>query len=199
MATTASTSTSSTAEGVAHQIAARPNRELRQELLTMLAEDQAVRTGVAPPGDDRTADELFAEWDSVDSSNSARMGEILDEFGWPGWSMVGEDGAEAAWVLIQHADLQPDLQKRGLALLEAAVAADDASRGDLAYLTDRVLVAEGKPQIYGTQVSIDADGAITPRTPIEDEANVDARRAEAGLGALDAYYEEIRTAVEESP
>jgi hypothetical protein len=49
-------------------------------------------------------------------------------------------------VLIQHADLQPDLQKQGLALLEAAVAADDASPGDLAYLTDRVLVAEGKPR-----------------------------------------------------
>jgi hypothetical protein len=48
-------------------------------------------------------------------------------------------------------------------------------------------------------VSIDADGTITPRTPIEDEANVDARRAEAGLGTLDAYYEEIWTAVEESP
>jgi hypothetical protein len=146
VATTASTSTSTTAEGVAHQIAARPDPELRHELLAMLAEDQAVRTGVTPPGDDRTADELFADWDSVDAANSARMREILDEFGWPGWSMVGEDEAEAAWVLIQHADLQPDLQKQGLALLEAAVAADDASPGDLAYLTDRVLVAEGKPR-----------------------------------------------------
>ena len=55
------------------------------------------------------------------------MEEILDEYGWPGWSLVGEDGALAAWVLIQHADLRLPLQKRGLALLTAAVAANDAA------------------------------------------------------------------------
>ncbi len=164
----------------------------------MMAEDQAVRTGIAQPGDDRSADELFAAWDSVDAANAARMREVIDEFGWPGWSLVGEDGAEAAWVLIQHADFHLDLQKQGLALLEAAVAAGDASPGDLAYLTDRVLVAEGKPQVYGTQVSIE-DGIVTPRTPIEDEENVDVRRAEAGLGTLEEYYEELRIMVEESP
>ena len=85
-----------------------------------------------------------------------------------------------------------------LALLEATVAVDDASPGDLAYLIDRVLVAEGKPQLYGTQVSIE-DGIVTPRTPIADEANVDARRAAAGLGLLEEYYEELRTMVAESP
>jgi hypothetical protein len=43
-----------------HQIVAEPHPELRQELLEMMVEDQAVGTGIAPPGDDRTADELFA-------------------------------------------------------------------------------------------------------------------------------------------
>jgi hypothetical protein len=184
---------------VEHVLAASPNPELREELLAMMAEDQAVRTGVAPPGDDRTADELFAAWPQVDADNALRMAEILDEFGWPGWSLVGEDGALAAWVLIQHADFNLDLQKRGLALMREAVAADDADPSDLAYLIDRVLVAEGKPQVYGTQLSVDEDGEVTPRTPIEDEANVDARRAEMGLGTLEAYYEEFREAVEAEP
>lgn len=179
-----------------HRIAASPNAELRDELLTMMAEDQAVRTGVAPPGDDRTAEELFDAWPQVDADNALRMAEILDDFGWPGWSLVGEDGAFAAWLLIQHADFNLDLQKRGLALLRAAVEADDADPSDLAYLIDRVLVAEGKPQIYGTQLGVDADGEITPRTPIEDEANVDARRADMGLGTLEDYYDEFRESME---
>lgn len=179
-----------------HRIAASQNAELRDELLTMMAEDQAVRTGVAPPGDDRTAEELFDAWPQVDADNALRMAEILDEFGWPGWSLVGEDGAFAAWLLIQHADFNLDLQKRGLALLRAAVEADDADPSDLAYLIDRVLVAEGKPQIYGTQLGVDADGEITPRTPIEDEANVDARRADMGLGTLEDYYDEFRESME---
>ena len=182
-----------------HEIAASPNAKLREELLAMMAEDQAVRTGVAPPGDDRTAEELFDAWPQVDADNALRMREIMDEFGWPGWSLVGEDGALAAWVLIQHADHNLDLQKRGLAMMQAAVEADDADPSDLAYLVDRVRVAQGLPQVYGTQLGVDAEGQIAPRTPIEDEANVDARRAAAGLGTLEEYYEEFTEAMETDP
>ena len=69
---------------IPHEVAATPDDGLREELLAMLAEDQAVRTGIPLPGDDRTAEELFADMDDVDERNSARMREILDEFGWPG-------------------------------------------------------------------------------------------------------------------
>lgn len=168
---------------------------LREELLEMLVQDQAVRTGVAPPGDDRTTDELFAAMDAVDEHNQARLAEIFNEHGWPGWSLVGEDGSTAAWAIVQHADLDLAFQERGMALLTEAVAAGDASAGDLAYLTDRVLVAKGEPQEYGTQWGgVDADGNPMPSTPIRDEANVDARRAEAGLSTLAEYLEELTTA-----
>lgn len=187
--TSAAIDTTSVEKG--HRLAAEIDQDLRAELLERMAEDQAVRTGIAPPGDNRSSEELFAAMSEVDAENSIRMREILDEFGWPGWSLVGRDGAEAAWVLVQHADLDLDLQKRGLELLEAAVAEGDASPGDLAYLTDRILVAEGKPQIYGTQIAIDENGVIAPRTPIEDEENVDARRKAMGLGTLDEYYAEL--------
>lgn len=187
--------TSSTTPYV-HVVAASPNPELRDELLAMMAEDQAVRTGVPPPGDDRTPEELSAAWADVDASNALRMREILDEHGWPGWSLVGEDGALAAWVLIQHADFNLDLQRRGLEMLTAAVEAGDASPGDLAYLVDRVRVAEGRPQVYGTQVQMGPDGEPMPRTPIEDPENVDARRAEAGLPTLAEYYAEMRAIME---
>ena len=168
--------------------------ELRAELLAMLAEDQAVRTGVAPPGDDRTADELFAAMDAVDAANTARVVEIFDAHGWPGWDLVGEDGSTAAWAIVQHADLRPDVQRRGLELLRTAVAAGDASPGDLAYLEDRVLVAAGEPQVYGTQWQTDATGSLVPRTPIADPAAVDERRARAGLATIAEYLEELETA-----
>ena len=81
-------------------------------------------------------------------------------------------------------------------LLTEAVAAGDASKGDLAYLTDRVLVAKGEEQEYGTQWGgVDADGNPQPSTPIRDAANVDARRAEAGLSTLAEYLEEFKAAV----
>jgi len=168
---------------------------LRAELLEMLVQDQAVRTGIAPPGDDRTVDELFAAMDEVDEHNQMRLGEIFDEHGWPGWALVGEEGSTAAWAIVQHADLDLAFQERGLALLSEAVAAGDASKGDLAYLTDRVLVAKGEEQEYGTQWGgVDADGNPQPSTPIRDAVNVDARRAEAGLSTLAEYLEELTTA-----
>lgn len=164
---------------------------LREELLAMLTLDQAVRTGTAPPGDDRTPDELTAAWDETDRAHNARMIEILDRYGWPGWTLVGGDGAFAAWVLVQHADLDLPLQRRGLELMQAAVDAGDADPSDLAYLVDRVRVAEGEPQVYGTQWGSDASGEPEPRTPIEDPAGVDDRRASVGLGTIEAYLEEL--------
>ena len=181
-------------EPIPHTPATAIDEALREELLARMAEDQAVRTGIAPPGDDRTADELFGQMGAVDRENTARMEEILEERGWPGWSLVGEDGSTAAWALVQHADLNPELQEQALAYLMGAVEADDASAGDLAYLIDRVRVANGLTQVYGTQIGPGPDGDLAPRTPVEDPVNVDARRAEAGLGTLEEYYDEIREA-----
>src|SRR3546814_13780913 len=104
----------------------------------MLEADQQVRS------------DMDADWDAVDVSNQERLAEIFDEHGWPGWSLVGQDGSTAAWAIVQHADLDLDFQRRGQELLEAAVDAGAASPGALAYLHDRVLVAEGQPQVYGT-------------------------------------------------
>ena len=72
-----------------------------------------------------------------------------------------------------------------------AVAAGDADPSDHAYLVDRVRVARGEPQVYGTQWGSDEQGAPEPRTPIEDEPMVDVRRAAVGLGTLDAYLAEL--------
>ena len=76
------------------------------------------------------------------------------------------------------------------ALLTEAVAQKEAQADHLAYLTDRVLVAEGQPQRYGTQFYTDK-GELKPR-PIEDEANVDARRKEVGLPPLAEYARQLR-------
>ena len=160
---------------------------LRAELLAMAEEDQEIREYVASnfrPGESLDP-EVGRRWARIDAANTARMQEIVAEHGWPGRSLVGEDGAGAAFLLVQHADQKPEFQKQCLPLLAAAVQAGEASPRDLAYLTDRVRVAEGRPQVYGTQIGY-AGGVPSP-LPMEDEANVDARRASVGLGPLSEY------------
>lgn len=124
------------------------------------------------------------EMHGVDAKHTARMKAIVARHGWPLRSMVGDDGAVAAWLLVQHADLDPEFQRRCLELMQAAPPGE-TNRQNVAYLTDRVLVNEGKKQLYGTQFWL-VRGELVPR-PIEAEAELDQRRKSVGLSSMNEY------------
>ncbi len=157
--------------------------ELRKELLKRMKEDQRIRMEEKPD---------FDEWKKIDADNTAWMKTVIDKYGWPTNSMVGEDGALAAFLMTQHADADLEFQKRCFELMKKAVEQKDYSAAHLAYLTDRIRVAEGKPQVYGTQFFSEPGGEPRPR-PIEDEANVDKRRAEVGLPPLAEYAAQMKS------
>lgn len=159
--------------------------ELAAELTRMADEDQRVRKSLPPNASAPSAFDWprAMEMARIDVANTDRLREIVDEHGWPGRSLVGAEGAEHAWLLAQHASMQLDFQRRVLKLLAAAVADGEATPRQLAYLTDRVRMLEGKEQIYGTQYIRDENGHRVP-FPIEDAAHVDQRRAEVGLAPL---------------
>ena len=134
--------------------------------------------------------ELTAQLDATIRDNTEWLGGIIQEWGWPGRSLVGDDGADVAWLLAQHSDHDPTLQRRCLDLLAVAADCGDASPSNLAYLTDRVLLKERGTQVYGTQFTSGASGP-EPR-PIEDPEGVDERRAAIGLRPLTEYAELFR-------
>ncbi len=147
---------------------------LRTELLRRVEKDQVARKA-------RDVDGMR----EADAENLPWLKAVVAERGWPGASVVGTDGANGAWLLAQHADADPAFQRRCLGLLAAAVEAGEATRQQLAYLTDRVLLAEGKQQEYGTQVTA-RGGRWVPRN-LRDPDGVDARRAAAGLDTIAGY------------
>ena len=61
----------------------------------------------------------------------------------------------------------------------------DADPIDFAYLTDRVRINDGRPQLYGTQFEL-VDERRRPR-PIENPETVDERREALGMRSLRAY------------
>jgi hypothetical protein len=150
------------------------DEELRAELLRRVAADQEARRVM-----DREA------MAAADGENLPWLRQVISDAGWPGRSLVGEDGAQAAWLLAQHADRDPAFQRQCLDLLTAAVERGEATTVQQAYLTDRVLLHEGKPQEYGTQ-AMARDGRFEPRN-LRDPDHVDQRRASAGLGPLAGY------------
>ncbi len=94
----------------------------------------------------------------VDVANTDRLREIVADVGWPGRTLVGEEGADHAWLIARHADHQLDSQRLFLDAVRHAVDARHAPARHLAYLTGRVAMNEGRPQRYGTQVADVKDG-----------------------------------------
>ena len=77
--------------------------------------------------------------------------QILNQYGYPGYDVLGKSTSYLFWVMVQHADHDPEFQKRVLYLRRAEVEANNTDARDYAYLTDRVQINTGEEQIYGTQ------------------------------------------------
>ncbi|MBI5671184.1 MAG: hypothetical protein HZC41_24570 [Chloroflexi bacterium] len=160
------------------------NEELRYQLLRMQADDLDTRRRLIDAGQlygpHLPKDHYHPDMATVHSRNNALMRGIIEQYGWPGRSLVGDDGGEAAWLVVQHAILDPELQERCLPLLEAAYKAGEVPGRHLATLTDRVRMQKGEPQIYGSILVGDDNGQLIPWT-IDDPEQVDKRRAAMGL------------------
>jgi hypothetical protein len=165
------------------------DEELRCEILHMKEVDQEARMAAIKDGLDLNALEKINR--EIDDPNTERMKKIIAQHGWPGKSLVGQDGAFAAWLLVQHATHDVKFMEDCLALMQAAADRGEASRKDLALLTDRVRIRQGKPQLYGTQLKQGPDGEFVPE-PIEDEEHLEERRKEMGLSSMADEARRIR-------
>ncbi|QPQ55918.1 hypothetical protein IC614_04875 [Allosphingosinicella flava] len=115
---------------------------------------------------------------------------VLGRIGWFDISKYGERASQAAWLVVQHADHDPDWQKAMLETLAPKVKSGDMQGTYYAYLVDRVAVNAGKPQTYGTQGGCVGPGDWQPKLSVAPEA-LDRRRAEVGLESIAAYRERL--------
>lgn len=170
------------------------NDALVEDLLRLRRRDESARTRLVESG--VLFEGYSAEMEAIHLENAEELETILEDYGWPGASLVGEDGAEAAWLVAQHAISHPRFQRHCLRLLARAVAAQDAPPWQEAYLRDRIRMNENRPQVYGTQLDWDAEGELSP-WEIEAPAEVDKRRAEVGLMPLAEAVELARQRAED--
>ena len=167
----------------------------------MRAEDERVREELAQTGE--LFDGYHPKMEAVHLKNAARLEEMLAENGWLGKSLVGEDGAEAAWLIVQHAISRSDLQRRFLPLLKAQIERGENPAWQAAYLEDRILSFEGKPQIYGSQFDWNERDALSANEIFEPE-KIDERRAAVGLETpyseyIKAHNEAVKKSNEKPP
>jgi hypothetical protein len=155
---------------------------LHTELLAMRAADQEIRNRWIAAG--LTDEKLKAEAAALDAKHVARLRQIIDQLrGWPGKSLVGMDGSNAAWLIAQHGGRE--FLHEMLPLMKTAADRGELPPASYALSEDRVRIQDGKKQLYGSQFNT-RDGKCEP-LPIEDPEHVDERRKSVGLDTLAEY------------
>jgi hypothetical protein len=171
-------------------IDAKVDKPLKAELEEILADDQKLRNqvetvqktyGRGSPQEQA----LFKAMGVQDDVDLAKVEAILDKRGWLGPDVVGGQGNEALFLVIQHADLP--VQEKYLPMMRAAVEVNNAQPSSLALLEDRVALREGRPQTYGSQIGFNKATGKSYVLPLADPDNADARRNAAGLEPLAEY------------
>ncbi|MGH9936407.1 MAG: DUF6624 domain-containing protein [Blastocatellia bacterium] len=175
-----------------------PSEAVRRELVKMGEENQKHRQEMMdlfsrlPRSNREKAEKRLKQaverQNDLDSQNRQRLDEIVKEYGWPKTSVFGNEASGVAFLIVQHAELE--YQKKYLPLIKAAATRNEARPSDLAMLEDSILVGDGKKQIYGTQARLNRTTQRMELYPIQDEENVDARRAAVGLASLAQYLKD---------
>lgn len=176
------------AKSAAQEIVSDP--ALRAELLTILEADQQDRLKLESLArvHGYNSPEVQALWPVMrekDAANLTKIAAILDARGWVGPEVVGQKASGALFLVIQHSDTAA--QKKYLPLLRDAVRDIKAPAANLALMEDRVALAEGRPQTYGSQLRQNGNDSRLFVSPLADPDHVDERRAAIGLPPMAEY------------
>jgi hypothetical protein len=139
--------------------------------------------------DNRQIDSIvYSRLLSTDHTNQLLLQNIIKKR-WIGLKSVGEDGDQAVWLIVQHADTNIEFQKKSLKLIEKAIINDNTRIKNYPYLVDRLLINNQEKQIFGTQFrEVHTNGKATLNIlPLRDQNMVDKYRNCFGLETVDEY------------
>lgn len=179
------------------QAALPPPSSDRERLERMGVLDQVGRRALTPidlsvlPEDQRQA-ATSAMWTQLMAVDKRLLDELLTMVPEEGWflkSVYGEQAAKAAFLIIQHSDVEN--WRRFVPILEPLVASGEVAGQSYGLMYDRLAVNEGWPQRYGTQMACKGGKWVIDRENLEDPENADARRAAMGFHGTLAEYEAI--------
>lgn len=127
----------------------------------------------------------------MDYQNTQDMKDLLKLYGWFNISQWGVEADRQGWLLVQHADEDPEFQKEVLKKLTSLYKGKETKPSNYAYLWDRVALSKGVLQRYGTQGQCACSGKWEP-FPIENEKNVDKLRKEVGFPTMAEYKKKFK-------
>lgn len=167
-------------------------RKIQQNIIRLWREDQSARgVYVALQTSDETGYQYWASrlasahTAQIDGISQKYIESVMEQFGWIDSKRFGKTVSNHAWLLVQHADHNPEFQAMALKLMEPYLESGGINRSNYAYLFDRVAVNTGMKQRFGTQPDwICVDGEMQLQ-PLEDPKNVNKRRKKMGMESVE--------------
>ena len=173
---------------------AKYNNKIRLELLNIRDQDQSIRliaieAKKAHPNDTLLLRMVYQKMKTIDQESSDIISGIIDQYGWLGKDKIGSEANQVLFLGIQHID-DLVIQSKYLPIIRAAVQQGSAEPWHLGFLTDRMLMNQGKKQIYGTQIITSKKPGDSYVVPLENPDKVNELRKEIGLEPLEDYLQE---------
>lgn len=169
-------------------------QEVDIQLKNMLTQDQAVRQlfsereallrsqGKKLSPDDFEKFSISAM--KIDKQNQFDLDSIVATCGWPRSKIFANSAVNAAFMIVQHADLT--YQLKYFPLIQKSHEIGEIPSFVFAMLQDRILVRQGKPQLYGTQYS-NGDAGLRKLGDVADPDKLNERRVSIGLPVIPGY------------
>lgn len=175
----------------AEQAALPPPKDDAEKLLRMRDLEQAPRAAMMavdfqkiPPAERQAANTaMWKQITPIDEANQKALLEMLPPEGWFTISRYGKEASRAAFLIVQHGNLE--LWRRFVPVLEPLAAKGEVEGRHFALMYDRLETNEGRKQRYGSQMSCKAGKWVA--APIEDPEGLDERRAKLGMEPYAAY------------
>lgn len=164
----------------AQELFARKARDLIWRVALVAGRPKAYAEGLGGPGRLWLNARLTAYGCAGDAENAAWLKTALASLNWFDIRHWGKEADAAAWLIAEHADGDIELQLLALDRMGKLAVTRDSNPANFAFLWDRVALAQGRPQRYGTQMR--CIGKVwSPITPLEEPEKLDERRSWVGL------------------
>jgi hypothetical protein len=153
------------------------------QLETLLAEVYKSDQSVRQEKDMTKID--FELMNKVDLTNLGKVVSIIEQCGMPNSQIIGKENLNTIFLVIQHSGL--NYQKEYFPMLKELADNGDLDWSSLAMLEDRILMGDGKPQVYGTQIQSAMNSNDYELYELENPEYVDKRRKKVGMEPLSEY------------
>ena len=125
--------------------------------------------------------------EEIQHKNLIIVEDIISQLGWLGPNKIGNKASQALFLVIQHSDI--NTMEKYHKLMKEACNKGNLNRKDFALFQDRLLLSQGKKQIYGTQfIFLEKENKYVLEGTV-NTSDANKKRKELGLPSIEEDLE----------